>query len=104
MPQSSVFLPARRGTYVAVGRWARGDVGVRVGTYWLDWGSARVPSGRPAMFLSFVLKSGGTQAGPADTGLPGSGISVFGTIHPDMFPVRVPLGSARPIYRVELAS
>jgi Protein of unknown function (DUF2778) len=67
-------------------------------------GVRAIPFGIAAMFLSFVLKSGGTQAGPADTGLPGSGISVFGTIHPDMFPVRVPLGSARPINRVELAS
>src|SRR5207302_7399627 len=31
MPQSSVFLPARRGTYVAVGRWAGGDVGYEWG-------------------------------------------------------------------------
>ncbi len=56
------------------------------------------------MFLTLVLKSAGTQAGPADIGPPGSGISVFGTIHPDIFRFRVPLGSERPIDRLELAS
>jgi hypothetical protein len=56
------------------------------------------------MFLTFVLKSGGTQAGPADIGSPGSGISVFGTIHPDIFRLRVPLGSGAPMDRVQVAS
>jgi hypothetical protein len=56
------------------------------------------------MFLGFVLKSAVTQAGPADTGLPGPGISVFGTIHPDIFRLRAPLGSGHPGERIRLAS
>ncbi len=56
------------------------------------------------MCLGFVLKSAGTQAGPADPGLSGPGISVFGTIHPDIFRLRVPLGSGHPSGRVQLAS
>jgi Protein of unknown function (DUF2778) len=56
------------------------------------------------MFLGFVLKSAGTQAGPVDTELPGPGISVFGTIHPDIFRLRVPLGSGHPGDRVRVAS
>jgi hypothetical protein len=56
------------------------------------------------MFLGFVLKSAGTQAGPADMGSPGPGISVFGTIHPDIFRLRTPLGSDLPLDRLHLAS
>jgi hypothetical protein len=56
------------------------------------------------MCLGFVLKSAGTQAGPADPGLAGPGISVFGTIHPDIFRLRAPLGSGQPGGRVQLAS
>ncbi|HEY7242845.1 MAG TPA: DUF2778 domain-containing protein [Xanthobacteraceae bacterium] len=56
------------------------------------------------MFLTFVFESAGTQAGPADIGAPGSGISVFGTIHPDIFRLREPLGTWRPADRVQLAS
>jgi len=56
------------------------------------------------MVLAFVLKSGGAQAGPADTGSSPSGISVFGTIHPDIFRLRVPLGSGGPMARVQVAS
>ena len=56
------------------------------------------------MFLTFVLESAGTQAGPADIGSPGLGISVFGTIHPDLFRFRAPLGSGPPIDRLQLAS
>jgi hypothetical protein len=56
------------------------------------------------MCLGFVLKSAVTQAGPADPGLAGPGISVFGTIHPDIFRLRAPLGSGQPGGRVQLAS
>ena len=56
------------------------------------------------MCLGFVLKSAGTQAGPADTGLPSPGISVFGTIHPDIYRLRAPLGSGQPDGRIRLAS
>jgi hypothetical protein len=56
------------------------------------------------MVLAFVLELGGAQAGPADTGLSPSGVSVFGTIHPDIFRLRVPLGSGGPMARVQVAS
>ena len=56
------------------------------------------------MFLGFVLKSAGTQAGPADTALTAPGVSVFGTIHPDIFRLRAPLGSGHPGGRIQLAS
>jgi hypothetical protein len=67
-------------------------------------GGRAIPFGIAAMFLTFVLKSGGTQAGPADFGSPGSGISVFGTIHPDIFRLRAPLGAAPLPERVQVAS
>jgi hypothetical protein len=56
------------------------------------------------MFLTFVLESSATQAGPADVGSPDSGISVFGTIHPDIFRFRTPLGSGSAIGRFQQAS
>src|SRR5262245_3048043 len=56
------------------------------------------------MILGFVLKSVGTQARPADTALPGSRLSVFGTIHPDIFRLSPPLGSESAGDRVRLAS
>jgi hypothetical protein len=56
------------------------------------------------MFFTLILESTVTQAGPADTGSPGSGISVFGTIHPDIFRLRAPLGSEPPVDRFHLAS
>jgi hypothetical protein len=67
-------------------------------------GGRAIPFGIAAMFLTFVLKSGGTQAGPADIGSPGSGISVFGTIHPEIFRLRAPLGAAPLPERVQVAS
>ena len=63
-----------------------------------------IPFGIAAVTLGFFLKSAGTQADPAATGLFGPGISVFGTIHPDIFRIRTPLGSGRPGDRVRLAS
>jgi hypothetical protein len=67
-------------------------------------GVRAIPFGIAAMFLGFVLKLPGTQAGPADAGLPGPSVSVFGTIHPDIFRLRAPLGSERPVARVRVAS
>jgi hypothetical protein len=67
-------------------------------------GVRAIPFGIAAMFLGFVLKLPGTQAGPADAGLTGPSVSVFGTIHPDIFRLRAPLGSERPVARVRVAS
>jgi hypothetical protein len=67
-------------------------------------GVRAIPFGIAAMFLGFVLKLPGTQAGPADVGLTGPSVSVFGTIHPDIFRLRAPLGSERPAARVRVAS
>ncbi|TMJ81348.1 MAG: DUF2778 domain-containing protein, partial [Alphaproteobacteria bacterium] len=67
-------------------------------------GVRAIPFGIAAMFLTFVLKSAGTQAGPAEIGSPGLGMSVFGTIHPDIFRLRAPPGAWPPADRVQLAS
>jgi len=56
------------------------------------------------MLLGFVLKSAGTQAGPTDTQLSPARISVFGTIHPEIFLLGAPLGSEPAGERVRLAS
>jgi hypothetical protein len=56
------------------------------------------------MLLGFVLKSAGTQAGPAEPGLLGPRVSVFGTIHPELFRLSAPLGSGSPGDRIRLAS
>jgi len=70
----------------------------------VQWGVRAIPLGIAAMVLGFVLKSAGTQAGPSDTGLPSPRVSVFGTIHPDIFRIGTPLGSAAPVDRIRLAS
>ena len=67
-------------------------------------GGRTIPFGIVAVTMGLLLKSAGTQAGPADTGLLSPGISVFGTIHPDIFRFRAPLGSEPPINRFQLAS
>jgi len=56
------------------------------------------------MLVGFVLKSAGTQAGPTDTKLSAARISVFGTIHPEIFRLGAPLGSESAGERVRLAS
>ena len=56
------------------------------------------------MILGFVLKSAGTQARPADTALPGPRLSVFGTVHPEIFRLSAPLGSESAGERIRLAS
>lgn len=80
-----------------------GATWVGVGDVLVPWGVRGIPLGIAAMCLGFVLKSAGTQAGPADTALPGPAVSVFGTIHPDIFRLRAPLGSGQG-GRVRLAS
>src|SRR5262245_25896511 len=59
--------------------------------------------GIATMLLGFALKSVGTQAGPADAGVHAPRMSVFGTIHPEIFRLGAPLGS-EPADRVRLAS
>jgi len=52
-------------------------------------GVRAIPFGIAAIVLTVVLKS----AGPADIGSADLRISVFGTIHPDLFRIPAPLGS-----------
>jgi hypothetical protein len=63
-----------------------------------------IPLGIAAMLLGFVLKSAGTQAGPTDTALPAPRVSVFGTIHAEVFRLGAPLGSGVAGDRIRLAS
>ena len=56
------------------------------------------------MLLGFILKSAGTQAGPTDTALPAPRVSVFGTIHAEVFRLGAPLGSGVAGDRIRLAS
>jgi len=51
-----------------------------------------------------VLKWTGTQPDRAETEAPDAAVSVFGTIHADIFRFRVPVGSRRPADRVQVAS
>ena len=76
--------------------------GVGVGGVLLHWGIRAIPLGIAALLLGYVLKSAG--AGPAEAGLPGPRVSVFGTIHPDIFRLGAPLGSGSPNDRIRLAS
>ena len=103
LPQSPCLLPLASGD--ARCRWpSRRAMWVGVGDLLVRWGGRVIPVGIAAMCLGFVLKSAGTQAGPADTALPGPSISVFGTIHPDIFRLRTPLGSGHRSERVRVAS
>jgi Protein of unknown function (DUF2778) len=77
---------------------------VHVGDVLVHWGVRAIPVGIAAMVLGFVLKSAGTQAGPTDPALPAPRISVFGTIHPELFRLSAPLGSGSPGDRIRLAS
>jgi hypothetical protein len=56
------------------------------------------------MVLGFILKSPGTQAGPTDTASPGPRVSVFGTIHAEIFRLDAPLRSGFAGDRIRLAS
>jgi Protein of unknown function (DUF2778) len=69
-----------------------------------QFGVRAIPFAIAAMILGFALKSAGTQARPADTALPGPRLSVFGTIHPEIFQLNAPLGSKSAGDRVRLAS
>src|SRR5215831_15229763 len=77
--------------------------GLGAGDVLVQWGVRAIPLGIAAMVLGFVLKSAGTQAGPTDP-LPAARISVFGTIHPELFRLDAPLGSGTPGERIRLAS
>src|SRR4051812_50228673 len=77
---------------------------VGVGDLLVQWGVRAIPFGIAAMCFGFVLKSAGTQAGPGDIRLAGPAVSLFGTIHPDIFRVRAPLGSGHPRDRVRGAT
>jgi hypothetical protein len=77
---------------------------VGVGGVLVPLGPRAIPVGIAVMLLGFVLKSPGTQASPEDTGPRAAGISVFGTIHPDVFRFDAPLGSGPPAGRIRLAS
>jgi Protein of unknown function (DUF2778) len=68
-----------------------------------QFGMRAIPFAIAAMVLGFILKSAGTQAGPADT-LPGPRVSVFGTIHPEIFRLSAPLGSGSASNRLRSAS
>src|SRR5262245_8993927 len=92
------------GRAFAIGPYAKGDVGRSWGAYLVQLGLRAIPFGIAAMILGFVLKSVGTQARPADTALSGPRLSVFGTIHPDIFRLNAPLGSDLAGNRVQLAS
>jgi Protein of unknown function (DUF2778) len=75
-----------------------------LGDVLVQLGLRAIPFGIAAVILGFVLKSVGTQARPADTASPGPRLSVFGTIHPDIFRLSAPLGSESAGDRVRLAS
>ena len=70
----------------------------------MQLGVRGIPLGIAVMLLGFVLKSAGTQAGPTDTRLAAARVSVFGTIHPEIFRLGAPLGSESAGERVRLAS
>jgi Protein of unknown function (DUF2778) len=69
-------------------------------------GVPAIPLGIAAVVLGIALKSAGSQAGPApvDAGLGGPSLSVFGTIHPDIFRLRAPIGSGLADAGIRVAS
>ena len=67
------------------------------------FGDRAIRFGIAALSLGFFLKSPGTQAGPAEPGLLRPGISVFGTIHSDIFRLPLPLGAVPPAEGVRVA-
>jgi len=74
---------------------------LRVGDVLFRPGVRAIPFGIAAVVLGFILKSPGTQADPADIG---PNVSVFGTIHPEIYRFRPPIGSEHPVNRVQVAS
>jgi hypothetical protein len=69
-------------------------------------GVRAIAFGIAAVVSGFVLKSPGTQTSPADAELRvvRAGFSVFGTIHPDVFRLRAPVGAQPPADRIRVAS
>jgi hypothetical protein len=69
-------------------------------------GVPAIPLGIVAVVLGIALKSAGSQAGPApvDAGLGSPSLSVFGTIHPDIFRLRAPIGSGLADAGIRVAS
>jgi Protein of unknown function (DUF2778) len=76
---------------------------VGVGNVLVQLGGRTIPLGIAAVVLGFILRLPGTQADPADAGPRGSGVSVFGTIHPDLLRLAAPLGSGPRYDRVRVA-
>jgi hypothetical protein len=64
-------------------------------------GIRAVSYGIAAVALGVVLRLPGTLAGPVDVG---SAVSVFGTIHPEIYRYRAPIGSEQSVNRVRVAS
>jgi Protein of unknown function (DUF2778) len=77
-----------------------------VGDRLVRLGVPAIPLGVAAVVLGIALKSAGTQAGPApaDVSLSGPSLSVFGTIHPDIFRLRAPIGSGLADTGIRVAS
>jgi Protein of unknown function (DUF2778) len=98
LPQSACFLPR------AVGNARCRAKCVGVGGVLVQLGNRALPFGIAALCLGVFFKSAGTQAGPADAGLLSPSISVFGTIHPDIFRLPQPLGSLPPAEGIRVAS
>src|SRR5262249_52311001 len=103
-PQSACLLSPASGDVRC--RWTlrQRQRGKESGGVLVQLGLRAIPFGIAAMILGFVLKSAGTQARPADTALPGPRLSVFGTIHPEIFRLSAPLGSEAAGDGVRLAS
>src|SRR5262249_54834611 len=103
-PQSACLLSPASGDVRC--RWTlrQRPRGEDVGGVVVHVGLRAMPCGFAAMILGFGLKSAGTQGRPADTALPGPRLSVFGTIHPEIFRLSAPLGSESAGDRVRLAS
>src|SRR4029077_14420437 len=104
---------AFRTIFAAIGRLPSAHVGGRtlppkatwvgVGSVLVQLGGRTIPLGIAAVVLGFVLRSPGTQADPADAGPRSPGVSVFGTIHPDLLRLVAPLGSGPRYDRVRVA-
>jgi Protein of unknown function (DUF2778) len=108
---------AFRTIFAAIGRLPSAHVGGRalplgpvpkatrvgVGNVLVQLGGRTIPLGIAAVVLGFILRLPGTQADPADTGPRGPGVSVFGTIHPDLLRLAAPLGSGPRYDRVRVA-
>lgn len=104
LPQSACYLCCASGDVRCRWQGCHQRRRVAVGEILVALGVRTIPFGIAAVVLGFGLRSLGTQAGPADVGLRGPSLSVFGTIHPDIFRLPEPIGSALPGDRIRLAS